>query len=314
MDLLFQNLIPHIIRLKGDVDENRPADARSILHKILQIFESEASITSDEIDALADILDVNSTDPEYLLYISATLGLMRDSGRGETFQRWFVQNLVDFHKIRGTHPSWEKQFVWLQSFHYQAWELWKSIPHETFNYSRVQEYGALLRAARFDLYYVDAHGNNVFLSPAQAIDLVPYIDSIRPIHVTLRYLGQSFPLSDTMPVVDSLGGELEGSLEDTIPLFTDTVFLTVDCTLACELSCQNDCESGCVAGGCELGCQQACETTCEDTCEDACQTAAQAVDGGEAVACAGCETACQGGCTGGVQSICDLDCVLDCEA
>ena len=109
------DLLPLIIRYRDSLASGG-TDVEGNFQKIMYAFEQETQVTSDEIAQLASLMDVDTADPDFLLYLSATIGTMVDSSLGVTFQRWFIKNLVSFYKIKGTHPSWDKQFQWIAGF------------------------------------------------------------------------------------------------------------------------------------------------------------------------------------------------------
>jgi hypothetical protein len=298
------DLIPRIVRYKDSLASGGP-DAVGNFQKVVECLEQEVGVTETEIREFGRIMDVDITDPEFLLFISATLGTMVDSGLGLPFQRWFVKNLVGFYKVKGTHLGWDKQFRWVEGILYKAWELWKSVPYEEGDYSRFSDYTHQLRAARFDLYYLDPLGNPVFLSPTDASQLVPVIESLRPIHVVLRHNMERVDQEETLRVSDSLAGSgLVGTYSDSSGGILDGpggVTVDVTCQVTCESSCQAYCETTCEYSACQVACQGGCEGSGEahQPCALDCRARCEA---------GSCEQGCQSGsCQSGCQACAETE-------
>jgi hypothetical protein len=283
-------------------------DAEGNLKKITYALESEVGVTEDEIAGLADLLDTDKCNPEFLIFISATLGTLigAEPSLGETRARWMVRNLVSFYKIKGTQLSWRKRFLrhfnsGELSFWYRAWELWKSIPYEIGNYSRYLDYTHQLRAARYDLYYLDGEGNPVFLSPHENRALLPYITDIRPIHVLPRMDVILEEVRDVLsPVTESVEITTQVQPIDAIGVLEADVAVETSCVSQCETSCEGWCETTCEGAACEVVCQAFCESQSEiNICELDC---ASACEGGA------CEGGCQvGSCQSGCQTCAEVE-------
>ena len=235
-DVDLWHLVSHIARYRDSLALGG-ADAEGHLQKVMFAFERETCLSQDEIADLAKLVDADECDPEFLLYLSATLGTMVDGSWGEDFQRWFVKNLVSFYKIKGTHLSWDKQFVWLTGYLYKAWELWKRIPQEVGYYSRIQDYDHQLKSARFDLY-TSYGGSDTFLTPAQARPIAEYVESLRPIHVLLRRDIIRVRSTETARVSENvLNSEFLGTFTESHEI-TDTFEPGYRCVSLCETSDQ----------------------------------------------------------------------------
>jgi hypothetical protein len=298
------DLLPLIVRMKATFDAQ---GGQSVFQGIVSVLENLTGLMSSDIEGLANLIDADLTDPSYLSYLTASLGtLIGSSDRGVSFDRWLAKNLVSFHKIKGTHPSWGQQVQWLLSLWRDGWELWKTIPNEIGDYQRFKTYTNLMKSARFDFYdgtewLTNADGSETVPSAA-AIALLPFIESIRPIHVLLRTYGEQFVFSETMPEVS------EAALLNTYITVSETVGgvgsktnVDVTCTNSCEHACEIGCETGCETFlelyGCQWGCQVGSEVPNSPTPQDctiACHASCEA---------GGCEVGCQvGSCQAGCQS------------
>ena len=280
MSIDLWGLIPLITRYRDTIGSGL-ADGDGNFQRIVQCLTDEVGVTEEEIADLANLIDADLADPEALLFLSATLGRSVGSDLGEPFQRWFIKNLIAWHKIKGTHPSWEKEFGWATGVWYRAWELWKTIPHEVGDYSRFLDYDHQLRAARFDLFT----GEGDFVSFAEARRLAEHIEKIRPVHVLPRtpvILEEGTAGIATEELFDSrVTSEIP---EDEGDGLRAELGIEVTCVGACETGCQTECVVGCEGGICETWWQggpvidaDQCEVNCNISCEaGACQAGCQA--------------------------------------
>jgi len=324
------DLFPLIIRYKDSLALGSP-DAEGTLRKITYALEQEAGLTAGEIQELTQLLNVDSCPSGFLLHLSHLLGTRvgPTSLLGDDYPRWLIRNLTSFYKIKGTHFSWSKRFGYLlrtgvDSNLYRAWELWKAIPYELGDYSRYLDYTHRLRAARFDLYYLDGSGNPAFLAPSDAEPYVEQAEDLRPVHVILRHLHRSIDIEDTITsVTDVIGGVSPPPLfsvsmhfsEEVSPGPTDSAVdfediggtdlllpgpdFEIECTSSCETGCEGYCESTCEWDACEFVCQAGCQFSsempdCELDCESSCE-------GGSCEG--GCQIgSCQSGCQGCIET------------
>lgn len=294
-------LVPFITRYRDSLASGSP-DAEGNFQKVVQVFAEEFGTTEREIRALADIINVDATSPDYLMYLSATLGTMvGPTTQGEDFQRWFIRNLVYFYKIKGTHPSWDRQFKWLTDTWYKAWELFKTTYYETGDYSRTEDLVYPYKAARFDLYTGDEfYSAPSFIDIPTASGLTRYIEAVRPIHVLLRKSAVIVDLDDTLPLPDEtdISAEITAHFYDDAPPISESLQVEITCLATCESSCQDTCEMGCEFASCEFACQASCtgqvevEFICDLDCASSCESSS-------------CQGSCQAGsCQAGCQS-CD---------
>jgi len=260
MDLY--RLLPAVLRLKDSATKGSVSEG--IIERLVYALEQESDVTNDEVAGLLDLINADECDGQYLLYISLTLGFaVSDTDTSPTldFSRWFVKNLISFYKIKGTHPSWIKQWSYVENEPtMRAWELWKDEPYERGPYYRYGEdegdyYQGIIHAARFDLYRLVA-GNPVFLSVLEAFPHVNPIEWCRPIHVLLR---KNYYLTT---IRDAPDANLQEDLDliaalrllDEMDPPEDELFLEVLCITSCETYCEQTEESGCMTG-CEVGCE-----------------------------------------------------------
>ena len=98
-------LLPSIIRtrdrLASEASGNEP-----VLERLMAAMEDFMGEVIGDIDNLPSLL--SDFDPQPALYISLMLGSLLDTTQNVTFRKWFVENLVYAHKIKGTKLSWNR--------------------------------------------------------------------------------------------------------------------------------------------------------------------------------------------------------------
>ena len=276
------NLLPAIIRARDQFV--RESNAEGVVERIAWVMEQETDTQMDLIAGLSVLLDVDQCEPKYLLYLSALLGFPLGSDRGNSFRRWLTKNLVNLWKIKGTHPSWNKQFLWSLNRVIKAHELWKSEIYAEDDYSRDEQYDYGMLAARVDLYEEDEDGNRTYLPVTESTrEVYEAVETFRPAHVLLRQYMTPFSIIDeeaapTEQTTFSVGAVIEDADDE----FTDEAEFTASCVGTCELACQEYCQTTCESAACEVWCETGCEVSCEYSCEVHCQS--------------NCEIVCQAGC------------------
>ncbi len=309
MAIDFYKLLPAMTRW---FDHSASADTAGETNasKVLYSWEQEWLATQEDVEGLAEIIDPDVCEPEYLYYLSSLIGSAVGPGSSDIeFKRWFVKNLCYFYKKKGTHLLFDKQFQWILGKVYKLHELWKTIPHEHGDYFRSPNYYADIKAARFDVYS-EQDGNRTYLDPSDARPIASVVSHQLPIHVILRHWYQLVYMTDEMAIIeeDVSGSIIELSFIDDLDDFKETyVILSEVCQGSCEAACQSEWELITCTFGCESSCEYfACETTCQDSCQMVCQVASCQFGGCEVAGCEG--TSCQaGGCE-------EPPCALSCQA
>jgi len=332
----FYNLLPWIVRLNDQIAAG--SDTNTTLQGIFSILDLQADWADEEVLGIYNLMNAEVCDAEFLLYLSATLGTAVTTDISPIFRRWFVRNLVKFHKIKGTHMSWDKQWLWLTENAYGATELWKGQIHEVGDYEQSEDPNHQLNSARFDVYSSDG---STYLVPSEAQLYVNKIDDLRPVHVLLRYWYLAGGIDDYFaPVLEEPIFNAQANFEDSAQNLSDYVTTRVVCigsSVVCQSGCESLCEDWCQTGceticehfceidSCQIRCMfssegnQQCQTTCMILTEPACQTSCVFSAVMNQICYASCQLAiqpwCHTSCVGALEPFCQTSCtVCNCES
>lgn len=251
-------LLPQFIRLQDTATAG--SSSEGILQRVIACFEDESQVTADQIADLVLQLRPAECDAALLYYISVGLGFALADAHSQRidFSRWFVANLSAFYKVKGTPPSWLKQ--WAYAIDRDALRLEELYKHDLYekgqyaNQAEISTYYYLLNSARVDLLQQGS-----YLSIASAQTAMPAIDWVRPIHVLLRLRYAEMLEADTLSEANETVETTAGlSLTDSLSIGDDTFSLVISCVTTCEASCQP---------AEEVACTTQCEIACEVTSE-----------------------------------------------
>ena len=328
-------LWPLIVRAKslfasGLLDETDTQE--SILKKLTYALEMECATTREQLQGLVNLVNVDSCPSQYLTHLAAfIMSPYLDSWSLEK-RRVVIKGTVCIWLRKGLRCSWKSLFDLFGHSQVDTWELWKADIYEDFDYSPYRDYYHQLRAARVDLVRNSDPYDRVDYQIAFE-QMMPLIESVRPIHVLLRRFAQEWNLPDdyvSVPCDSSceVGCETSNetadffdsssaavSSEDNVPIVTDGVSVELTCITWCEAQCEGaGCETGgCQAGSCETSCQGVCDGSCQGGINETCQISS-CQTGCEMWSCeVGCETGCETGCEIGCQTGCEGGCETTCE-
>ncbi len=231
--------LPEIIRIRDSLDSSSDGVSKGNLEKVFEALDDTINETCTEIEELADIIDLDVSDPKYLIPISLMLGMPIGEEFDDKFRRWLISSLIYFYKGKGTHGSNRKQFLWLEEEKWQLWELWKTIPNEVCDYSRTRDYGHTIKAARYDIYK-NVGGAPSFLTPSEGVLLDPLIRDVVPIHVLLRLNCEEVDIAESFPIIkdDQTGSRIVGIFEENAVFGVDEIDFTPTCVSSCQAACQ----------------------------------------------------------------------------
>ncbi len=249
-------LLPYIIRWK---DSTTSPGTQGILELVVECLEDETETTYDEIVNLLTLIQPSEIEANYLLLISIMLGFAvsaTDTDVNLKFKRWFVNNLVQFYKIAGTHHSWKLLWKIIDSQDLHIEELYKDDIYEKDYWFRGHEedyYYELLHSARIDLYR-ETGILKEFLDVIEASGFMRTVDLFRPIHVLLRRWVQQFSSQEEgYEVYDNVLVSARGIWKEQIIRPNDAFEIEQTCIDTCETSIQTDpcslyCEVNCEVG------------------------------------------------------------------
>jgi len=289
-------LLPYILRYR---DEQAKLGPQGPLESFISILQSEAESTSADIKGLADLIDAEVCDKQFLTYISLFLGTMEDNTKVEAFRRFFCLNLAMMYKKAGTQLSWKQWWKWQIGRSYEISELYKASINETWHYSKTKDVTTPLKSARYSLadgpYLACMSGceSGVELDREETLIAQGYIEHDRPIHVIPKKQTSSEDLVDSIAAAteDITGSQVTWSPSDSVPEITEDMEVATTCLGSCETACEGCCETGCQCVACEMSCEAQCESLCETMCQSS------------------CESFCQANC----QTWCEFRCEMQCE-
>jgi len=283
----------------------------SILKKICYALEQECLLEKQQIEALVDLVNPEACP-------SAVLPLMANAVCWNTLLDWpdakkhmVVKSVVLVWMVKGLQKSWDA-LLRLQGLNdYSAWELYKSIIYERYNYFTDPGYYTGLRAARVDFTLPGDPDARASITASQ--ERIEVVEPVRPIHVLLRPFGDPID-SDLAASVDlptdSVSLDASAAFEDAPVALVDTLTIALACVGYCEASCQSIEEYECL-GGCETSCQEYSETVCGTYAESGCLTSCQLTC---QLSCEfTCEVLCQTGCELSCETSCEVGCETMCE-
>ena len=262
MGIDLYSLLPFVVRLK----DSATGQSQGVIQRIMLAIQTEVDATQEQIANLVTLIDPSECDPQYLFYISSSLGFaVSDTlpSANIKFSRWYVENLIPFFKIHGTVHSWTTQWVYVNPASDTApgtsvtpHQLLKEHIHEKGDYFRsISDSYGLMNSARFD---IDNLGNQLSVTDARQ-----YLNSIewcRPIHVLLRLYYHEFDFSDAVSVIlDETVAVSNGLLiKEILDTGSDSFSLDVTCMVTCETACESGQETAC-STFCEISCEVAVE-------------------------------------------------------